>query len=149
VPAKAGQSDAAPKKRRRGSRGGRGRKRTGTGAAAQAKTQAEGEAKPAPATPKQEKARPERRPAPRKQRPAPAYAAGAPLPPSVRLISVDVGEQRVAVVGTKVAGPTSSGPSAADRGQTLQGHRRQRAPRHGGGFIEIGLEKNGFLMWTK
>ena len=151
VPAKAGQSDAAPKKRRRGSRGGRGRKRTGTGAAAQAKTQAEGEAKPAPATPKQEKARPERRPAPRKQR-APRRRTPArrpPLPPAKRelLISVDVGEQRVAVVeDDKVAEAYLERPERRSiAGNIYKGTVDNVLPGMEAAFIEIGLEKNGFL----
>ena len=151
VPAKAGQSDAAPKKRRRGSRGGRGRKRTGTGAAAQAKTQAEGEAKPAPATPKQEKARPERRPAPRKQR-APRRRTPPrrpPLPPAKRelLISVDVGEQRVAVVeDDKVAEAYLERPERRSiAGNIYKGTVDNVLPGMEAAFIEIGLEKNGFL----
>jgi ribonuclease G len=150
VPAQAGQSDAAPKKRRRGSRGGRGRKRTGTGAA-QATTQAEGEAKPAPATPKQEKARPERRPAPRKQR-APRRRTPPrrpPLPPAKRelLISVDVGEQRVAVVeDDKVAEAYLERPERRSiAGNIYKGTVDNVLPGMEAAFIEIGLEKNGFL----
>jgi ribonuclease G len=150
VPAKAGQSDAAPKKRRRGSRGGRGRKRTGTGAA-QATTQPEGEAKPAPATPKQEKARPERRPAPRKQR-APRRRTPPrrpPLPPAKRelLISVDVGEQRVAVVeDDKVAEAYLERPERRSiAGNIYKGTVDNVLPGMEAAFIEIGLEKNGFL----
>jgi ribonuclease G len=151
VPAKAGQSDAAPKKRRRGSRGGRRRKRTGTGAAAQAKTEAEGEAKPVAATPKQEKARPERRPAPRKQR-APRRRTPPrrpPLPPAKRelLISVDVGEQRVAVVeDDKVAEAYLERPERRSiAGNIYKGTVDNVLPGMEAAFIEIGLEKNGFL----
>jgi ribonuclease G len=152
VPAKAGQGDAAPKKRRRGSRGGRGRKRTGTGAA-QAKTQAEGEAKPAPASQQQEKAkaRPERRPAPRKQR-APRRRTPPrrpPLPPAKRelLISVDVGEQRVAVVeDDKVAEAYLERPERRSiAGNIYKGTVDNVLPGMEAAFIEIGLEKNGFL----
>jgi ribonuclease G len=151
APAKQGQSDAAPKKRRRGSRGGRGRKRTGTGGAAQAKPKAEGEAKPAPATPKQEKARPERRPAPRKQR-APRRRTPPrrpPLPPAKRelLISVDVGEQRVAVVeDDKVAEAYLERPERRSiAGNIYKGTVDNVLPGMEAAFIEIGLEKNGFL----
>jgi ribonuclease G len=146
--AKAGQSDAAPKKRRRGSRGGRGRKRSGSGAA-QAK--AEGEAKPPPATQKQEKARPERRPAPRKQR-APRRRTPPrrpPLPPAKRelLISVDVGEQRVAVVeDDKVTEAYLERPERRSiAGNIYKGVVDNVLPGMEAAFIEIGLEKNGFL----
>jgi hypothetical protein len=96
-------TDPTKKKRRRGSRGGRGRKRpaTGAGAATDAKAKAEtGEAKPAA---KKDESRPERRPAQRKQRSTTRRRTPPrrpPLPPAKRelLISVDVSEQRVAVL---------------------------------------------------
>ncbi|HTS22941.1 MAG TPA: hypothetical protein VMN79_14140, partial [Casimicrobiaceae bacterium] len=97
-PAEAGATEETParKRRRRGSRGGRGRKKPATDAGATA------EAKPAGQAQKKDGARPDRRPAARKQR-APRRRAPErrpPLPPAKRelLISVDVSEQRVAVL---------------------------------------------------
>ena len=94
-------TDPAKKKRRRGSRGGRGRKRPATAAGAASEPKAEtGEAKPAA---KKDESRPERRPAQRKQRSTTRRRTPPrrpPLPPAKRelLISVDVSEQRVAVL---------------------------------------------------
>jgi ribonuclease G len=161
-PADAGATEsAARKRRRRGSRGGRGRK--GTGAAA--KTDASGadaskagapkaegdkaEAKSKSA--KKEGSRPERRPAARKQRaprrrPPPRRP---PLPPAKRelLISVDVGEQRVAVVeDDKVAEAYLERPERRSiAGNIYKGVVDNVLPGMEAAFIEIGLEKNGFL----
>ncbi len=152
-PAQAGESSAAPKKRRRGSRGGRGRKRTGTGTAgggAQAKTEAE--AKPEPSKPQKEQARPERRPAQRSKQRATRRRTPPrrpPLPPAKRelLISVDVGEQRVAVVeDDKVAEAYLERPERRSiAGNIYKGTVDNVLPGMEAAFIEIGLEKNGFL----
>ena len=105
---RATSSDEAQKpKRRRGSRGGRGRKKPGTGATATAATAGTTEAeKPAvqqqpSRKPKEEKA--ERKPAARSSRASTRRRVPAkrpPLPKAKRelLVSVDVGEQRVAVL---------------------------------------------------
>jgi ribonuclease G len=154
--AQAGQSDpAAPKKRRRGSRGGRGRKRpAGAGStAAKPKPKAETEPETAPKAerPKKEQSRPERRPAARKQR-APRRRTPPrrpPLPPAKRelLISVDVGEQRVAVVeDDKVAEAYLERPERRSiAGNIYKGTVDNVLPGMEAAFIEIGLEKNGFL----
>ena len=145
TPAPAGATETSParKRRRRGSRGGRGRKRTGTGAA-QAK---EPETKPKV----QAKEKPERRPAERKQRqprrkPPPRRP---PLPPAKRelLISVDVGEQRVAVVeDDRVAEAYLERPERRSiAGNIYLGGVDNVLPGMEAAFIEIGLEKNGFL----
>jgi ribonuclease G len=148
-PAQAGATETSParKRRRRGSRGGRGRKRTGTGAAQakepepETKTQAKAKAK----------AKPERRPAERKQRsprrkPPPRRP---PLPPAKRelLISVDVGEQRVAVVEDgRVAEAYIERPERRSiAGNIYLGGVDNVLPGMEAAFIEIGLEKNGFL----
>jgi ribonuclease G len=146
-PAQAGatetQSQTARKRRRRGSRGGRGRKRPSTSAAAKP----EAEAKPA----KKAEPRPERRPASRKQRaprrkPAPRRP---PLPPAKRelLISVDVGEQRVAVLeDDRVAEVYLERPERRSiAGNIYLGVVDNVLPGMEAAFIEIGLEKNGFL----
>jgi ribonuclease G len=158
-PAQAGQSDTAPKKRRRGSRGGRGRKRpagsgasAGTGSTAtQAKPKAESEAKPKTQTRREPRAEGERRPAARKQRATRRRTPPRrpPLPPAKRelLISVDVGEQRVAVVeDEKVAEAYLERPERRSiAGNIYKGTVDNVLPGMEAAFIEIGLEKNGFL----
>jgi ribonuclease G len=152
-PAQAGttESEAVRKRRRRGSRGGRGRKRP-----AQPQAQAkETESKPAAATPKKKKTteetRPERRPAARKQRQPRRRTPPRrpPLPPAKRelLISVDVGEQRVAVVeDDRVAEAYLERPERRSiAGNIYKGTVDNVLPGMEAAFIEIGLEKNGFL----
>jgi ribonuclease G len=137
------QSQAARKRRRRG---GRGRKRP-AGAATQAKQEAA--AKPEPA--KKDEPRPERRPAARKQRPPRRKAPPRrpPLPPAKRelLISVDVGEQRVAVLeDDRVAEVYLERPERRSiAGNVYLGVVDNVLPGMEAAFIEIGLEKNGFL----
>jgi ribonuclease G len=151
-PAQAGSAEETParKRRRRGSRGGRGRKRTGTGAGSGATAQAQAE-EPKAETAKKEEPRPERRPAARKQRaprrkPPPRRP---PLPPAKRelLISVDVSEQRVAVVeDDKVAEAYLERPERRSiAGNIYKGVVDNVLPGMEAAFIEIGLEKNGFL----
>jgi ribonuclease G len=146
-PAEAGATEesTAPKRRRRGSRGGRGRKKPGTAGAA-AKPEA---AKAEPA--KKDASRPERRPAARKQR-APRRRTPQrrpPLPPAKRelLISVDVGEQRVAVLeDDRVAEAYLERPERRSiAGNVYKGTVDNVLPGMEAAFIEIGLEKNGFL----
>ncbi|MFL5923923.1 MAG: ribonuclease E/G, partial [Gaiellaceae bacterium] len=147
--AEAGTTDPAKKKRRRGSRGGRGRKRPGAGAGATPKAAA--------AEPKQEQkqkkeeSRPERRPSQRKQRATRRRTPPRrpPLPAAKRelLISVDVGEQRVAVLeDDKVAEAYLERPERrAIAGNIYKGSVDNVLPGMEAAFIEIGLEKNGFL----
>jgi ribonuclease G len=141
TPARAGATETSParKRRRRGSRGGRNRKRP---ASTQAK---EPEAKP------EAKDKPERKPAERKPRqprrkPPPRRP---PLPPAKRelLISVDVGEQRVAVVeDDRVAEAYLERPERRSiAGNIYLGGVDNVLPGMEAAFIEIGLEKNGFL----
>jgi ribonuclease G len=144
-PAETGTTDPAKKKRRRGSRGGRGRKRSGTTAAPKA------EAEEPKQEQKKDESRPERRPSQRKQRatrrrPPPRRP---PLPPAKRelLISVDVGEQRVAVLeDDKVAEAYLERPERRSiAGNIYKGSVDNVLPGMEAAFIEIGLEKNGFL----
>ncbi|MFL5920435.1 MAG: ribonuclease E/G [Gaiellaceae bacterium] len=147
--AEAGTTDPAKKKRRRGSRGGRGRKRPGAGAGATPKAAA--------AEPKQEQkqkkeeSRPERRPSQRKQRATRRRTPPRrpPLPAAKRelLISVDVGEQRVAVLeDDKVAEAYLERPERRSIAGTIyKGSVDNVLPGMEAAFIEIGLEKNGFL----
>ena len=135
------QTQTARKRRKRGSRGGKGRKRAGAGTA---------QAQASEPEPKIE-SKPDRRPAERKQRqqrrkPAPRRP---PLPPAKRelLISVDVGEQRVAVVeDDRVAEAYLERPERRSiAGNIYLGVVDNVLPGMEAAFIEIGLEKNGFL----
>jgi ribonuclease G len=149
APAAAGATDETQprKRRRRGSRGGRGRKRPGA-------STAEAKAEPKAKKPQPAKAasRPERRPAARKQR-APRRRTAPrrpPLPPAKRelIISVDVSEQRVAVLeDDRVAEAYLERPERRSiAGNIYKGVVDNVLPGMEAAFIEIGLEKNGFLF---
>jgi ribonuclease G len=141
----AGQPSTTKPRRRRGSRGGRGRARK------PAETTAE-----APPEPRAKPARPERKPAaprrerdraqPRRRREPPRRA---PLPEAKRelLVSVDVGEQRVAVLeDDQVAEVYLERPERRSiAGNIYLGTVDNVLPGMEAAFIEIGLEKNGFL----
>ncbi len=142
----AGQPSTAKPRRRRGSRGGRGRSRK-TAAATEVKAE-KTEEKPAAKT-----ARPERRPQQRRERPQQRRRREpprrAPLPEAKRelLVSVDVGEQRVAVLeDDKVAEVYLERPERRSiAGDIYLGSVDNVLPGMEAAFIEIGLEKNGFL----
>ncbi len=164
----ADSTDPTKPKRRRGSRGGRGRKKPGAAAgepAAKADTPATARAgtprTKAPAAAKGEK-KPERKPAERKslsQRQERRRSEGgsrrrqaprrAPLPAAKRelLVSVDVGEQRVAVLeDDKVAEVYLERPGRRSiAGNIYLGTVDNVLPGMEAAFVEIGLEKNGFL----
>ncbi len=143
-----------PRKRRRGSRGGRGRKKPGAVATAEqpAETAEKPEQKPA-------SQRRERKPAERSQRQERrANQQGnrrrvpqkrAPLPKAKRelLISVDVGEQRVAILeDDRVAEVYLERPERRSiAGNIYLGTVDNVLPGMEAAFVEIGLEKNGFL----
>ena len=146
--AEAGQSSSTRPRRRRGSRGGRGRsKKTAT---AEAKTEAP-EPKTATRAPKTERRpagqrRERERPQQRRRREPPRRA---PLPQAKRelLVSVDVGEQRVAVLeDDRVAEVYLERPERRSiAGDIYLGTVDNVLPGMEAAFIEIGLEKNGFL----
>jgi ribonuclease G len=151
APAEPGATEtpATRKRRRRGSRGGRGRKRPSAGTA-QAAPETKTKPEPNKPEPKAE-SRPERRPAARKQR-APRRRTPPrrpPLPPAKRelLISVEVGEQRVAVLeDDRVAEAYLERPERRSiAGNIYKGVVDNVLPGMEAAFIEIGLEKNGFL----
>ncbi len=158
-------------KRRRGSRGGRGRKKPGAGASADAAEKADaGEPKPRPGAKKpepklSEAKKPEAKKPERKQerrqlsqrqerrrdqssrrRQAPRRA---PLPAAKRelIVSVDVGEQRVAVLeDDRVAEVYLERPERRSiAGNIYLGEVDNVLPGMEAAFVEIGLEKNGFL----
>jgi ribonuclease G len=143
-PSEAGQPSTTTKpKRRRGSRGGRSRSKT----ASEAKTEAaepKAEAKARPAR-KQVSQRRERTQTRRRREPP----RRAPLPEAKRelLVSVDVGEQRVAVLeDDRVAEVYLERPERRSiAGNIYLGTVDNVLPGMEAAFIEIGLEKNGFL----
>jgi ribonuclease G len=148
-------SAAAPKKRRRrGSRGGKGRKKPAAGVAGDASEDepvtvvAE---KPARARAKQA-APADRKPDRRQARSASRKRTPtkrAPLPAAKRelLISVDVGEQRVAILeDDRVAEVYLERPERRSiAGNIYLGVVDNVLPGMEAAFVEIGLEKNGFL----
>ena len=148
--------EALKRKRRRGSRGGRGRKKPGTGAA----DVASDEPAPSPTAPRE----PAREKAERSQRAERAAdrrrsqggtqrrrqpPRRAPLPAAKRelLISVDIGEQRVAVIeDDRVAEVYLERPERRSiAGNIYLGVVDNVLPGMEAAFVEIGLEKNGFL----
>ena len=152
------QAGTDPRKRRRGTRGGRGRKKPGadgTPGAAGADTRQKAEAKTdQPA--KRERTRPERTQSQRQERRANQQAGRrrtppkrAPLPKAKRelLISVDVGEQRVAILeDDRVAEVYLERPERRSiAGNIYIGTVDNVLPGMEAAFVEIGLEKNGFL----
>jgi len=135
-------------RRRRGSRGGRGRSKRPTATTTEAKTEEKAKKEPAKA------ARPERKPQ-RRERERPQQRRRrepprrAPLPEAKRelLVSVDVGEQRVAVLeDDQVAEVYLERPERRSiAGNIYLGQVDNVLPGMEAAFIEIGLEKNGFL----
>ena len=150
----AGQSSSTRPRRRRGSRGGRGRsKKTATGeakseAAPQSKTKTATSTARAPKTERKpaSQRRERERPQQRRRREPPRRA---PLPEAKRelLVSVDVGEQRVAVLeDDRVAEVYLERPERRSiAGDIYLGTVDNVLPGMEAAFIEIGLEKNGFL----
>jgi len=144
-PADAGDDGAesttgtAPKKRRRGTRGGRNRKKTSTTAASAVAE--------APAEKDREKKGPERKRATQPRRRTPPKRA--PLPKAKRelVVSVDAGEKRVAVLeDDKVAEVYLERPERRSiAGNVYLGVVDNVLPGMEAAFVEIGLEKNGFL----
>jgi len=143
----AGQSSSTRPRRRRGSRGGRGRsKKTATAAlkteASEPKAKTATRTERRPATQRRERERPQQR---RRREPP----RRAPLPQAKRelLVSVDVGEQRVAVLeDDRVAEVYLERPERRSiAGDIYLGTVDNVLPGMEAAFIEIGLEKNGFL----
>jgi ribonuclease G len=132
----------AVRRRRRGSRGGRGRRKALAAAAPAAKE--------TPAEP--EKAdKPQRRPRERTrlQTRTRTPARRAPLPKAKRdlLVSVDPGERRVAVLEDDVVAEVylERPESRSIAGNVYLGIVDNVLPGMEAAFVEIGLEKNGFL----
>jgi ribonuclease G len=141
-----GATGAAKKRRRRGSRGGRGRKKPGAGPTP-ASAAAEEPKVTAPSRSERKPERKQDRKQARGRRRTPIRRA--PLPEAKRelLISVDVGEQRVAVLeDDRVAEVYLERPERRSiTGNIYLGVVDNVLPGMEAAFVEIGLEKNGFL----
>jgi ribonuclease G len=147
--------DAARRRRRRGSRGGKGRKRTTTTQAnGAAEAEAEAEKAPArkaakakigePAAKRERTSKRARRSEPRRRQ-----TRRQPLPAAKRelLVSVNVTEQRVAVMeDDRLAEVYLERPGRRSiAGNVYKGVVDNVLPGMEAAFVEIGLEKNGFL----
>jgi ribonuclease G len=150
-PEAAEAAEATRKKRRRGSRGGRGRKKPTTEAPAGAQA---AEAAPPPAAPARGKPErtSERKPDRRQQtrqtrRRTPTKRAALPAAKRELLITVDVGEQRVAILeDDRVAEVYLERPERRSiAGNIYLGVVDNVLPGMEAAFVEVGLEKNGFL----
>ena len=143
-----GQSSTTqPKKRRRGTRGGRNRKKsTAAGGGATAAATA---AAATTVEPKTEPRKTERKPRTSTQTRRRTPAKRAPLPKAKRelLVSVDAGEKRVAVLeDDQVAEVYLERPERRSiAGNIYLGVVDNVLPGMEAAFVEIGLEKNGFL----
>jgi hypothetical protein len=141
-------TDPAKPKRRRGSRGGRGRKKPGSAAAATTAPQRKE---------KEEAKQPQRRELSQRQERRRDQSSRrrrepqrrAPLPAAKRelLVSVDVGERRVAILeDERVAEVYLERPERRSiAGNIYLGRVDNVLPGMEAAFVEIGLEKNGFL----
>ena len=144
-------SEGLKKRRRRGSRGGRGRKRTGATAQAAGETPESSSKAPSDAqraTPERKAERKaDRRPARDHRRRTPTKRAPLPAAKRELLISVDVGEQRVAILeDDRVAEVYLERPERRSiAGNIYLGVVDNVLPGMEAAFVEIGLEKNGFL----
>jgi ribonuclease G len=144
-------TDPSKPKRRRGSRGGRGRKKPGSTAGAAAPERKEG------AKTKTESKKPDRRELSQRQerrrdqstRRRREPQRRAPLPAAKRelIVSVDVGERDVAVLEDgQVAEVYLERPERRSiAGNIYLGRVDNVLPGMEAAFVEIGLEKNGFL----
>ena len=148
-------AQAEQRKRRRGTRGGRGRKKPGTGATAETATESPEKPEQKPAQQRRERKpsersqRQERRANQQADRRRRVPQKRAPLPKAKRelLISVDIGEQRVAILeDDRVAEVYLERPERRSiAGNIYLGTVDNVLPGMEAAFVEIGLEKNGFL----
>jgi ribonuclease G len=142
-PAREGGEQARTSRRRRGSRGGRGRsKRPAADSSSQAATTKTEQRKESQAKPER---RGQRRSSGRRR--TPAKRPQLPAAKRELLISVDVGEQRVAVLeDDRVAEAYLERPGRRSiAGNIYKGTVDNVLPGMEAAFVEIGLEKNGFL----
>jgi ribonuclease G len=148
-------TDPTKPKRRRGSRGGRGRKKPGTGSTAGATTPERKDtarkekAEPAKQSQRRELSQRQERRRDQSQRRRREPQRRAPLPAAKRelIVSVDVGERDVAVLEDgQVAEVYLERPERRSiAGNIYLGRVDNVLPGMEAAFVEIGLEKNGFL----
>ncbi|HJQ51235.1 MAG TPA: Rne/Rng family ribonuclease [Gaiellaceae bacterium] len=142
-------TDPTKPKRRRGSRGGRGRKKpssgsTPTAAAPERKEKAEGKQ---PQRRELSQRQERRRDQSSRRRREPQRRAPLPAAKRELLVSVDVGERRVAILeDERVAEVYLERPERRSiAGNIYLGRVDNVLPGMEAAFVEIGLEKNGFL----
>ena len=146
-----GQADKPKPRRRRGTRGGRGRggKKKVEAAEGGAKTESKAAAKaePKPRQPRQRNRRTGRTTKPRRRRTQTPKRSALPKVKKEIFVSVEVTEQRVAVLEDDVAVEVYLGrPSHRSvAGNVYKGVVDNVLPGMEASFVEIGLEKNGFL----
>jgi ribonuclease G len=147
-------TEAAKKRRRRGSRGGRGKKKTtdtpaeaALEAAQAAEPPAEKTARGKPERKQERKPAQERKSTRGGRRRTPTRRAALPAAKRELVISVDVGEQRVAILEDDlVAEVYLERPERRSiAGNIYLGVVDNVLPGMEAAFVEIGLEKNGFL----
>jgi ribonuclease G len=142
------QADKPKPRRRRGTRGGRGRTKKKVEATAEGSAKTEAKAEPKPRQPRQKKAKAGEEPAkPRRRRTPPAKRSDLPKVKKEIFVSVEVTEQRVAVLEDDVVVEVYLGrPSHRSvAGNVYKGIIDNVLPGMEASFVDIGLEKNGFL----
>ncbi|HEV8098151.1 MAG TPA: ribonuclease E/G, partial [Gaiellaceae bacterium] len=146
-------TDPTKPKRRRGSRGGRGRKKPGSTAGADAPerkdTARKEKAEPAKQPQRRELSQRQERRRDQSTRRRREPQRRAPLPAAKRelLVSVDVGERRVAILEDGQAAEVylERPERRSIAGNIYLGRVDNVLPGMEAAFVEIGLEKNGFL----
>jgi len=142
------QADKPKPRRRRGTRGGRGRTKKKVEATAEGSAKTEAKAEPKPRQPRHKKGKAGEEPAkPRRRRTPPAKRSDLPKVKKEIFVSVEVTEQRVAVLEDDVVVEVYLGrPSHRSvAGNVYKGIIDNVLPGMEASFVDIGLEKNGFL----
>jgi ribonuclease G len=140
-------TDPSKPKRRRGSRGGRGRKKPGSTAGATAPERKEKAETKQPQKRELSQRQERRRDQSQRRRREPQRRPPLPAAKREMLVSVDVGEKRVAILEDgKVAEVYLERPERRSiAGNIYLGRVDNVLPGMEAAFVEIGLEKNGFL----
>jgi ribonuclease G len=140
-------TDPTKPKRRRGSRGGRGRKKPGSAAATSSPERKAKEEGKQPQRRELSQRQERRRDQSTRRRREPQRRAPLPAAKRELLVSVDVGERRVAILeDERVAEVYLERPERRSiAGNIYVGRVDNVLPGMEAAFVEIGLEKNGFL----
>jgi ribonuclease G len=140
-------TDPTKPKRRRGSRGGRGRKKPGAAAEASAPERKKKDEAKQPQRREMSQRQERRRDQSQRRRREPQRRAPLPAAKRELLVSVDVGERRVAILEDgRVAEVYLERPERRSiAGNIYLGRVDNVLPGMEAAFVEIGLEKNGFL----